>query len=823
MVDLNLIRDKYGLTQDNLKKWLFSDFSLTPMADASDPEAMKRSRLRNRIRSRITENLNRNFTEGKHYHALDVAWDTPFRQVTPTLLQSIMDKDLSSDEVNRIVSSWGLAHLIEEEHDPKSGQPTGKKKVNIPIFFNVFVPLVKAYVTIRWAKIVNDRRLTPFLKYEPAKSTAISRLRCEALTDRVQVMSIQYDYFSVMKQAVLKMLHYGFAMQFPREEWDTEQQRVIATELDVALGYEKDDGTKVVVGDEILKTIKEGMRFHHPHPARVIRDLNHPMYTYNSDSGCEYGGYWRIVRYRDLGKQYWNTDKISIGATDLIGDNAVFFTTVYPCAMAWPSTKNQDGGGGGIAINSPMVGGNTLAVEAGFGVGDLDREKGMANQFYTTDHDDQAVLVTEYFEKLIPSENGLGTYDCPIWMRFVVAGDQATILYAAPLPSCPITYAGYDEDANRKLNASMTLEIMPFQDQFGNLLTQMLLGVKNNLANLVMIDEDQVGEDAIEKIKNIGERFFRSLNVFGFSTKKQQRSQQRIQEAVQSFKFPQMNTVEIIGCMKVILDTMERVLVMSSQEVGQAASHEQTREEIINVKETSSSRQTFTAIPVDNMREAWKRQLYCYLMAYGEREFYAHIPSDVPIAPPLLLALGFTATTPDSEMRGPGDKHMHVHTSLDHLKMELWEFAGTKDGEDRQDEGKLAATLSSMLQELLANPITAQAIGADQALQFANQIAHWAGLPNDFAFHNAAPGASPQQAQEAAQQQLKQVVEAVMAQITPELAKAIKPMADDLATIHQNQQVTQNELAAAMRILGIAPEHPKGPDVHPGEPNYPNK
>ena len=59
-----------------------------------DAQMAARGVMRNRIRSRIQEGLNRNLNEGRHYYALDQAWDTPFRQVTPTLLQSLMDKNL---------------------------------------------------------------------------------------------------------------------------------------------------------------------------------------------------------------------------------------------------------------------------------------------------------------------------------------------------------------------------------------------------------------------------------------------------------------------------------------------------------------------------------------------------------------------------------------------------------------------------------------------------------------------------------------------------------------------------------------------------------
>lgn len=785
MVDLDILRTEYGLTQDKLKELLFDDLNIELPGNIANAQVQV---LRNRIRARIQEGVNRNLSEGRHYYALDQAWDKPFQQITPTLLQSLMDKDAESEEVNRIVTGWGLAHMLTEDKDAKTGRPTGKKRLNVPMFFNVFVPLVRAYVTIRWAKIVNDRRLSPFLKYEPAKSTAVTRLKCEAITDRVQVMSEQYSYFDTMKQAVLKMLHYSYCMQFIKEEWHDEEQVRLATAEDVQNGVTDAAGIPVKDGGFVKKITREGLRFHHPHPARTIRDIAHPAYTYNSDSGCEYGGYWRIMRYKELfDAGYWNTERVSFGGADMIGENGVFFNTVYPCTISWPT---------GVAVQPPSPTGATLAVEGGVGVGDLDREKKLTHQFYTRANEDHAVLVTEYFEKLIPKDNGLGTYDCPVWFRFVIAGDQATVLYATPLPSTPIVYYGYDEDASRSMNASLTLEVLPFQDQFSNMFTQLLLTVKQNLANLVLVDEDQVETNTLDRLKNYGERFFRSLNIQGFKSRANRMAQNKVMEAVQTFKFPQGDTGSIITSLKVILDTLERVLVMSSQEVGQAASHEQTREEIMNIKQSSSSRQTFTCIPVDLAREAWKRQIYSYLMSYGQGDYYAHIPSDAPLTKDLLDKLGFTYQDTAYYQAGK-DKWRHVKTNLKQTAVDLFEFASTRDGEDRTNEKELATTLSAMLQGLMKNPITAQAIGPDQAIGFANQIAYWAGIPKDFSFHNAAPGATQEQQKMAAQQQLQQVIQAVMQNV----AKGLEPLMDES---RRNSQ----ELAAIMRVLHLAPPHP---------------
>jgi hypothetical protein len=776
MVDLKILAAK-GVTEETLKAKL-SGNPLTWKADEG------RVALWQRIRSRIQEGMNRNFQDYRIYHALDLAWETPFRQISPTLLAYFIERGdtLDDGEVQRMVSDLGLTHLIDQELDSRTGKPTGKKTFNLPMFFNIFVPLVRAYVTIRWAKIMNDRRLIPFFKFDPIKATAVNRLKCGAITDRIQTMSNQYGYYDVMKQAVLKMLHYGWCFQFPKESWHNEQQWKHADEKDVAAEAKTPGGENCKLGDLIKVTIKEGLRYHHPHPTRFYRDLNHGPYTYNYDTGCEFGGYWSIRRYRDIvNSNYWNKDQISVGPNSLVVDHRTFFATVYSaCTLNIPvtPTKTNDG--------------NTLLAQTGAGIGDMDREKALAYLYYGTDHLDQGVLTVDHFEKLIPSQNGLGDYDEPVWFRFVVGGDISTFLYAEPLPYSPILYLGYDADESRTNNASLSLEILPFQDQFSNILTQIVMTAKQNLANLTFVDEDQITSEGKSIIKNLGEKIFRALNIVPFSGKQAIRAQNKIPEAVHSATFPRGNVAELINVLKTILDVLERVLVMSSHEVAQAASHEQTREEVRNIAASTSTRLLFTSTPVDIYRDAWKRQLYNGLMAFGDDDMYVHVATDIPLSSKVLEDMGFTWAEHDT-MFHERDHHRRVRVKKQKTAIDLWEIAATRDGDDRMNDAGTAQVMTQLVQQLLANPMTAQAIGSQQAIDLANQIAQLAGLDRDFQLRDVTPaGASPQQQQAAAQQQLQGVM--------AEVQKMIKPLAD--AT-----QKNQSDIATLAQVISGAP-HP---------------
>jgi hypothetical protein len=822
MVDLKILESR-GVTQANLRQKLAID-PLNVPTGPDDSDQAKVGRLIHRIRSRIQEGMTRNLADYKIWYALDQAWETPFRQVTPTLVQQFMDRDPQQEDVYRAFQDWGLTHLIDERADPKGGKPI--RKLNLPTFFNVVVPLVRSYVTIRWAKIMNDRRLTPFYKYEPVDQTTVLNTLCKALTDRVQVMSTQYGYFDVTKQAVLKMLHYSYCLLFPKEEWHKEDTLKYADDVDVLLEHKKEDGTPASNGDVIRVTEREGIRYHIPHPSRTFYDLAHGPYTLNYDYGCEYAGYWRIARYREISGMagIWNADRIPLGTVDMISGNRLFFTTVYSsCTLtipiATPPKKTPDG---------PV-----LPAELGIGSGTMDREREIATLYYGTEHGDQGVLVTEYWERLIPKDNGLGDYDCPVWFRFLVAGDGCTILYAAPVPYSPVIYYGYDADESRTKNSSLSLEILPFQDHFSNMLTQIILTCKQNLANLTFIDEDQLltgdanqrmgAKDTIDQIRNLGENYYRFLNIFGYSSKKAMRlqvgSSRGVPDVVQSWNFPRGNVAEMSNVLRTILEILERVLVMSSQEIAQAASHELRVDEVRNIAQSTSSRLQFTATPVDIGRDAHKRQLYIGLMQYGDEDFWVHLPSDTPLTQDQLAQFGFTVHKKEDLVAK--DQFRRYNAKKKHLSaIPLWSLASTRDGEDRIDNTRTAQAMGMLLQQMMANPIIAPAIGADQAIEWCNRIARLAGIEKDFKLRNVAPqadAAAQQQAeaqrQQEAQQQLQQVIQMVLKETAGEIEKEMTPVIDIVQKVKDRVDFNTQEIALLFKAANL-------PFIDPAKDDY---
>src|ERR1051326_6586514 len=83
---------------------------------------------------------------------------------------------------------------------------------------------------------------------------------------------------------------------------------------------------------------KEGVLFANPHPSRVFRDIAYPLSSINSDTGCEYIGFWDVQRWGEIkdNPEYFNRDSVTFTNSlwNLYTANAAYFsqymTTITP-------------------------------------------------------------------------------------------------------------------------------------------------------------------------------------------------------------------------------------------------------------------------------------------------------------------------------------------------------------------------------------------------------------------------------------------------------------------------------------------------------------
>ena len=103
MIDLDVLK-KRGCSPEQLAT-VFKKFDLdVPVVNPDDTDRhTKLCNLRNRIRTRIQSGRDWNFANYKTYHALDLAWNTPFRQISPTLWTPASRRPLMAE--SRVSSS----------------------------------------------------------------------------------------------------------------------------------------------------------------------------------------------------------------------------------------------------------------------------------------------------------------------------------------------------------------------------------------------------------------------------------------------------------------------------------------------------------------------------------------------------------------------------------------------------------------------------------------------------------------------------------------------------------------------------------------------
>lgn len=786
MVDLDIL-DEYDVTPEKLKEKLGK-----PRASRSE----RANKLVDHIKNRIRGGRDENFEKYPIYRALDLAWESAFNQITPTLLASLCDKNVSEQSVLDTLKAYNidLNDVVQTVKDPKTGKDI--QKISVPAFFAITVPLVMAYVKIRWAKLSNDKRNIPLFKFDPIISDAISRLRGEVITSTIEVQSNQYGYFDVMKQCIYRMLHYAECWQFPVEEWHCEYAELPESAVGEDKQFQEVDDEELQKDAEHGKVVitKEGLRYHLPHPSRTYFDRSFFPSTANSDTGVSYAGYWKIITFAEILRnkdKYWNIEQID-----------------YNDFFSWFVKRKSDtywaNALRGCTINFP---GEEVVSR-----GTLDAEAHIA-RYYSGSEADRPILVTEHFEKLVPKDWDLGDYPFPIWMRFSLAADD-TLIYAAPVGYRPTTWWGYDFAEGRTHNASMSLEVLPFQDQYSNLFAQHLLTIRQNLANATLVDTDILNEEDIKKLDNFGEKMWRKINLIRTSFKKMF-EKQRVTQATGlnpmiHMKFPFQDANGILQGMRMTIDMLERILVMSAQEVGQAASHEQTREELRHIQTNTTTRVVFTAVAVDIAIDAWKKQLYDAKMAYGSKSFYAQVPMDTAtqMDAKKMEKLGFTYKSDyDKE-----SKKVVVKVN-DKTAIQYESFVSSREGDDRVNDVETGKNIIMLLTQIANNPAMFAAIGADQMIMWINYATRFLGFPRDFKLINTGQT-----------QDFQTQVKDALQQLSQQTAQAIQGLKTDiqgsLQQIMQKNQQQDKGLAEVSRNIKNLFDFVKGGETPmPPEPS----
>lgn len=731
-VSIKRIHAKGG-TQEKLK-------ALFEKPEADLPESVRNLLLSQR--NRMNNGASRCMEMAPYWRGIDRVYEAPYESCSYSIVRDMLSADKSQEDILNAVKSLGLSskpfmtEVIGPDGNAAKDPVTGKTayKLDFPTLIDVVLPIASYYTSIREAKLVSDLiGQQPLYKYAPAAVSEKARVQCELVTGVIEQQNGLMGYRATERDGIGPMLRYSEAIQFPLESYYKET-------------VEGDDGKPNVV--------REGIRWHTPHPTRTFCDRADPLFRVNTDTGVRWGGYWTIVRYADVAANtaYWNKDRVQISSKHWYTGKAWdVYREYYPCTLKRPPSLGSDAG--------------------------LREEKAFT---YTSDLADSGVPLVVFFDRINPKQLGMYDYDGDVWHRFIWCGD--TIISCEPWAYCPMVAYLYNYDSRRDRNAGLGLELIPFQDQMRNILTQYLLTMRSALAQVTFYDEHAVDAKQIVELKNLGEKRFRTHQFVPFKPQQLGDQGTNVERLFYSPVLPKADPSVVLQGLRTCIEIMERMLGFTAQEVGAVASHEQTAYEVNISDSHASNRSRMTMESVYDAISAKKQALYCAMIQYGSDEITASVAKLNDVSEKALTDMGYKVEKdPSTDVAGiTGPK-----TPLTSLR-----FSNTADGERRIADQKIALAMINIFQMVLSNETLIAQVGPKQVLGRFNEILNWAGVPGSWRFNPAA--AEGPNGQQIAQQQAAAIQGAMQQEIGKFSAvlgeKVIKPLQEKAQQTDQMMQ-----------------------------------
>ncbi len=685
------------------------DVTTTALEAAKTPktDGEIRKRFESKIRSRLIDGIGNNLRTARPNQAVDMAWDAPpiQRETIPLLLWA--------QGKIQIQGPGGLINQLCGKDTPDSATAqkwfakdpvTNELKVNTVRICETPIDLMKSYITRRHAALnALWSNLWPQMKYDPRGQDDVSQLRADALTQRVDIMADGYNYRHFFGQARRFMLLYGYAVAFPRTAWDRQTSwRFKPTNTG-------EPGTEVESYIE-----REGVQFVLPHPSRIGYDLSAPLADINTDTGPSFIFYWDVTRYGTLllpGAPYYNINHIFVsdGWIELATQFSEFFFYYFdPKVLAWPNADQND---------------PTLANDRTARIGR-----------YTSQGADQGILLTHYFEKVNPKVEGIGEYDCDVWLHLTVAGD-CTVIGAEFMPSRPAVYGAINWNDNRLANQSMGMALLAYQDQASNIVSHMLQQLRSSLVQLWLIDKDSLEPEIrkeIEKNANNASWWVDPKFLLYSATKLKDLG---IMDPAAAFRIIQNNIPGVIEnaikALTQLTNLADRLLILSPNELGQPNPREVSAREVSDIATSVQSMYAFINEGPREQIAAAKELIYESLVCCATQQF--RVPVLKRYTKEVVEKAGFKF--PD-DLKLDESATLPAQTPImGNLRDLVYDYNfDTRDGAERVINTQGAQVVMQLLQSLLQIPPVAQKMGLKDIYGMVNTVIRMSGAPLNFQF-----------------------------------------------------------------------------------------
>ena len=677
------ILDKYGTSDERLRQLFTADPSKLPQdcskedREKCEDDAQMRKRIEQLIASRIDDSILQNLRASHLMAAVDLAWDSSMisRRTIPLVMyaQRRIDMDRCIKELQELKCADQYV-----KRDKSTGRVIG---LDLPKFTEINVNLLRSVIGRRVAaQSARFTNLFPFFKYEPRGTSEADKLRGDLVSQRTDIMADQYGYRGSQVQWIRDMLLYPHCVVFPAAKWHREVEWIDANES-MAEEYRSQE-------PEVRAVVKrEGVPMLCPHPSRVFYDMVHPITSINSDSGCEWFGFWDVCRYSEIGD---NSDYFNRGVVSYNAESTNWFFTYSSYFSQYYCT-----------IKPPFEEGTLASYN--------DRKNQVG--YYSSAMRDSAVYLTHYYWKVRPNQWRMGDYPHHVWLHLVIANSR-TIIGAEIMPDCPGFVFSFNESAQRTVNLSMANELMPFNDQLSNLFSHLLEATKRDMFGVAMLNLDafpvenpdakQALDDFRSTMKN--ENFFASTTVVEVSLIKMRELGIDLENV---FKItrpqPNQNLTAIYNAITQVMLMGERVMSLSPQEQAQMAPRETSATEVQIAAAATENMYQFISDAVDEGRAAMKRYLYHALISLGSEFIY--LPVVNRYRKDIAQRAGFRIVD-EEELAAPGLPQQFSVIGKKHQLQAPYIF-NTRDGAERVSNIQSAQTLVQLLGVLMQPAVLA--------------------------------------------------------------------------------------------------------------------
>lgn len=721
MVDLKVL-EKYGCTKERLQQIFTAQGAATQSPkDATDanpatPENKKptdidiRKRFESRIRARLLAGITQNARNSRAMQAVDMAWDAPpIQKETVPLMMWAQGKISQKDTIRSLQRDCPSLFTPTALQTPpaflKKISGSDELELQIPRISEIVIDIMRSYITRRLASMDSLwTNLYPLWRYSPRGADSVAMLRGDILTQRVDIISDDYNYRHLRSQLNRDMLLYAWSVVFPRSSWD----RKYSWQFKKTNTGEPTEETESVVQ-------REGVDFANPHPSRICYDLSAPLANLNTDTGPNWILYWDITRYgnlRDADTLYYNLSHVSVsdGWVQLAAQYADFLAYYFdPKVLTWPDLANYD---------------VTLWNDRGAQIG-----------VYTSEKGDQGVLATQYFERINPKREGIGEYDQDVWMRLTVAGD-CTVIGGEFMPSLPGAYGGINCNDNRIANQSMGMALLSYQDQASNIVSHMIRQIRTSLFQLWLIDKDSLDENIRKEIEKNSKdwNWWIDPQVFMYSATKLR--EMGITDPRTAFAVVQANVQNVVDAglkqLAQLLNLADRLLILSPNELGQPNPREVAATEVTEISTSVQSVTSFINQAPREQTAAMKRLVYESLVVCGSRNF--RVPIEGRYTVDIIRKAGFKV---DEELLDKTDvppRFVPEKTPImGDLKLLVYDYYfDSRDGAERVLNTQGANVMMQLLTGMLKLPGIPQAMGLKDIYEFVNTIIRMSGAPTTF-------------------------------------------------------------------------------------------